>query len=131
MFREPSLETISSVGLGQQDEQFEDVRHPQTILTRATNFLAGRVLTDVTLVAGEISLPCHRLILAANSDYFSAMFTGGMLEQNMETVEIQGVEGGALRQLVDYCYTGKLSLQEDSVENITVAACLLQLPAVI
>ena len=131
MFREPSVETISSVGCSQQDEQFVDVRHHQTILTRASNFLCGRVLTDVTLVAGDISLPCHRLILAANSDYFSAMFTGGMVEQNMETVEIQGVEGAALKQLVDYCYTGKLCLQEDTVENITVAACLLQLPTVI
>ena len=54
-----------------------------------------------------------------------------MIEQNQETVEIQGVDGAALRQLVDYCYTGKLTLQEDTVENVTIAACLLQLPAVV
>ena len=29
-----------------------------------------------------------------------------MVEQNLETVEIQGVDGGALKLLVDYCYTG-------------------------
>ena len=63
-------------------------------------------LCDVTIRAGDVSIPCHRLILAANSDYFAAMFTGGMAEQHMETVEIQGVEAGALGMLVDYCYTG-------------------------
>mgnify|MGYP001385085922 CR=1 FL=1 len=80
-------------------------------------------------MAGETSLSCHRLLLSASSDYFAAMFTGGMAEQNMDTVEIQGVDGAALRQLIDYCYTGKLELQEDTVENVTAAACLLQLPS--
>ena len=53
-------------------------------------------MTDVTLVAGDTSLSCHRLLLSASSDYFAAMFTGGMVEQNMETEEIRGVDGAAL-----------------------------------
>ena len=101
------------------------------ILLFLQSFVSRGVLTDVTLVAGDTSISCHRLLLSASSDYFAAMFTGGMVEQNMDTVEIQGVDGGALRQLVDYCYAGKLDLQEDTVENVTAAACLLQLPAVI
>ena len=55
-------------------------------------FVSGGVLTDVTLVAGETSITCHRLLLSASSDYFAAMFTGGMIEQNMDRVEIQGVD---------------------------------------
>ena len=31
--REPSVETLSSLG-GQQDEQFVDVQHPQSVLSR-------------------------------------------------------------------------------------------------
>jgi len=129
--REPSVETISSIGCALQDEQFTDQKHPQNILSKIQCFVSGGVLTDVTLVAGETSITCHRLLLSASSDYFAAMFTGGMIEQNMDRVEIQGVDGGALKQLVDYCYTGKLDLQEDTVENVTAAACLLQLPTVI
>ena len=123
--REPSVETISSIGCSLQDELFIDQKHPHTILSKIKvvqskielqihfihlspqNFVSQGVLTDVTLVAGDVSIPCHRLLLSASSDYFAAMFTGGLAEQNMDTVQIQGVEGQALRQLVDYCYTGK------------------------
>ena len=144
--REPSVETLSSLG-GQQDEQFVDVQHPQSVLSRVQvvnclenwwpkkltfqGFVARGVLTDVTLVAGERTFPCHRLLLSASSDYFAAMFTGGMVEQGLDRVVIQGVEASALAQLIDYCYSGKIDLQEDTVESVTAAACLLQLPAVI
>ena len=35
------------------------------------------------------------------------MFTGNMIESEMETVELQGLEFSALQLLVDYCYTGE------------------------
>ena len=47
----------------------------------------------------------HRLFA---SDYFDAMFTRGMLEADMDRVEIQGLDPAALKILVEYCYSGKL-----------------------
>ena len=70
------------------------------------NFANKGVLTDVTLVCDGKELKAHKVLLAAASDYFSAMFTGGMLEADMDRVEIQGVDAVALELLVDYCYTG-------------------------
>ena len=35
------------------------------------------------------------------------MFTSGMVEAERDRVEIHGMEPGALKVLVDYCYTGK------------------------
>ncbi len=49
----------------------------------------------------------HKVLLAAASDYFAAMFTGSMVEAEMETVELQGLEFSALQLLVDYCYSGE------------------------
>jgi len=113
------------------DEIFTDTKHSQQILGRVQNFANKGVLTDVTLVCDGKELKAHKVLLAAASDYFSAMFTGGMLEADMDRVEIQGVDAVALELLVDYCYTGKIEFHEENVENLMSAACLLQLPAVI
>jgi len=125
------VETISSLGISQQDEQFTDVKHPQNILGKIKSFQVSGVLSDVSLVAGEQTFPCHRLLLAAASDYFAAMFTSGLVEQHQDTITIQGVEPSALCTLLEYCYTGRLELQEETVESVTAAACLLQLPQVV
>ena len=68
------------------------------------------VLTDVTLTCDGKEFRAHKVFLAAASDYFSAMFTVGMLETDMDCAEIQGVDAVALELLVDYCYTGEYLL---------------------
>jgi hypothetical protein len=35
---------------------------------------------DITLNVNGVEIPCHKYILAANSPYFLAMFTNGLLE---------------------------------------------------
>jgi kelch-like protein 1/4/5 len=126
-----SEETVLGSPISLHDETFADPLHSQGILARVQGYASRGVFTDVTLVCAGVELPAHKLLLSAASDYFSAMFTGGMVEAERDRVEIQGMEPGALRVLVDYCYTGKVELHEDNVENLLSAACLLQLPAVV
>ena len=35
--------------------------------------------TDIRLIVREDIFPAHRIVLAANSDYFHAMFTAGII----------------------------------------------------
>ena len=63
------------------------------------SFVCSGVLTDVTLVAGDVSVPCHRLLLSANSDYFAAMFTGGMVEASLQAVSHINIH----EELLDAC----------------------------
>ena len=64
------------------------------------------MLTDITLVCGEVEIEAHKIILVSASDYFSAMFTGGMLEADTGRVQIHGLDPDALHQIVDFCYSG-------------------------
>lgn len=50
---------------------------------------------------------CYRLVLAACSDYFAAMFTNGLLEAEQQEVVMRDINGDALETLVSYMYTGR------------------------
>ena len=85
-------------------------------------------MCDVTLVAEDTGIPAHRMVLAACSPYFYAMFaTPTFEEKDKERVTIQGVDPIALQLLISYVYTGQISITEDTVQVLLPAANLLQL----
>ncbi|XP_046905508.1 kelch-like protein 3 isoform X3 [Hypomesus transpacificus] len=86
-----------------------------------------KMLCDVLLVAGNIQVEAHKVVLAACSPYFCAMFTGAMSESTAQQVEIRDVDGHTLRMLVDYIYTAEIQVTEDNVQVLLPAASLLQL----
>lgn len=63
-------------------------------------------LCDVTLVAGQVRIPAHRLVLCAASDYFAAMFNSGLSETNLGEVVLKDVDPDALAVLIRYVYSG-------------------------
>ncbi|KAA3680630.1 kelch-like protein 1/4/5 [Paragonimus westermani] len=75
-----------------------------------------------------VRIPAHRVILAAASDYFAAMFGNEHKEASETEIWIHDVEPSALRTLIDYIYTGHLDLREETVEDVLEAACFLQMP---
>ncbi|XP_061832638.1 kelch-like protein 3 [Nerophis lumbriciformis] len=92
------------------------------------NDLRGKnMLCDVQLVAGSVTVAAHRVVLAASSPYFCAMFTGDMSESKAQRVEIGEVDGPTLSKLVDYIYTAEIEVTEDNVQVLLPAASLLQL----
>ena len=68
-----------------------------------------------------------RVILAACSPYFRAMFTGEMAESRQTEVTIRDVEESAMETLVDFCYNSYIVVEESNVQTLLPAACLLQL----
>ena len=48
-------------------------------------------LPDVTLVAGDTEIPCHRGVISKCSEYFEAMFESQMLESTQDRIELKEV----------------------------------------
>lgn len=80
----------------------------------------------MTLVADDLEIPAHKMVLASCSPYFYAMFTG-FEESRQDRITIQGVDCAALQVLIEYVYTSLVEVTEDNVQILLPAANLLQL----
>ena len=87
--------------------------------------------TDVCLVAGDCVIRAHKLVLAAGSAYFNAMFTSGLVEEQQDSVEIHSVSAKILSILVDFIYTGNVDITQDNVQELFAAADMLELEEVV
>lgn len=92
---------------------------------------AHRMLTDVVLEVEKDIFYAHKVVLAAASPYFKAMFTGGLKECDMDRVKLQGVSAASLSRLIHFMYTGKIRVSESTVCQLLPAATMLQVPNVI
>ncbi|CAH0726387.1 unnamed protein product, partial [Brenthis ino] len=102
-------------------------KHPRAILGELSALRRHRELCDVVLNVANRKLFAHRVILSACSPYFRAMFTGELAESRATEVTIRDVDEHAMEQLVEFCYTAHIVVEESNVQALLPAACLLQL----
>ena len=65
------------MALSQERQIFTD-SHAKSILTTMNNLRKENTLCDVQLRVEDKNFAAHRIVLAACSDYFCAMFTHGV-----------------------------------------------------
>lgn len=112
------------------DLDFHLPSHAQDMLDGLRRLRSQPKLADVTLLVGGRELPCHRGLLALSSPYFHAMFAGDFAESFSARVELRDVEPAVVGQLVDFVYTGRLTVTQGNVEALTRTAARLHFPAV-
>lgn len=86
---------------------------------------------DHQIVEKSKPIPAHRNVLSAASPYFSAMFDEhGMIEANAADITLYGLDFDALEALVEFCYSGRIAVDETTVQQLLMAASLLQIDEV-
>ncbi|XP_070558637.1 kelch-like protein 12 [Ptychodera flava] len=104
--------------------------HAKEILTTMNNLRKSGTLCDVILSVDKVDFPVHRIVLAACSDYFCAMFTNEMSEKQKSSIELQGLNADTMEVLLDFVYTETVNVTVENVQELLPAACLLQLKGV-
>ncbi|CAG9863855.1 unnamed protein product [Phyllotreta striolata] len=119
--------------IGSHGERFRCEGHAENSLAGMRAYLSTGKLCDVTLIAGTSGrrIRAHRLVLAAASEYFSAMFTGGLSYDKESEITLGEVKGDVLEAIVHYCYTGCVDIREDNAETLLSTASLMLLHEIV
>ena len=109
------------------------VGHSEILLSKCAQFREQGEFIDVYLKVGEEVFSAHRIVLAASSDYFHAMFAHGMKESNQEVIELkdESISTAALKIVLDSIYSGDLQVNDENVLDVLVAADHLQVTSVV
>ena len=87
-------------------------------------------LCDVNIIVGDHTLQGHRIVLAANIPYFRAMFTHDMAESRQPNITMHSIDPSAAESLINFAYTGRVTISTSNVQNLMMGASFLQLSKV-
>ena len=105
-------------------------KHSQGVLESMNRIRSRGKLCDVVIQVGEKQFYAHRIVLAANTPYFEAMFSGDLDESRQQSVTLRDVSSEAVKSIIDYCYTSAVHISGDNAECLLSASCLLQIDGV-
>lgn len=83
-----------------------------------------RMSTEAVLLS--VCHQVHKVLLAATSEYFRVMFRGLMQESRQDSVDLKGVTADGLQHILQFIYSGELTLHYDNLTEIINTASHLQ-----
>jgi len=109
------------------------VAHSEILLSKCAQFREQGEFIDVRLKVGEDEFAAHRIVLAANSDYFHAMFAHGMKESYQDVIELKdgNISVAAMKVVMDSIYSGEINVNDENVFEVLLAADHLQVTSVV
>uniref|UniRef100_A0A1A9WF28 BTB domain-containing protein n=1 Tax=Glossina brevipalpis TaxID=37001 RepID=A0A1A9WF28_9MUSC len=87
----------------------------------------NRKYCDFILVVRGESIPIHRLLLAAASPFFDSMFSGNSMEKDENSLKFEDIKADVLKQIIEFIYSGKITVTEKNVQDLFSASILLQI----
>ncbi|CAN9513500.1 unnamed protein product [Ophioblennius macclurei] len=112
-------------------QAYRSSAHFRSLLDGLLLLRQSGILFDVVLLVEGRAIQAHRILLAASCDYFRGMFAGGLRETQQKEIPIHGVTYNAMKKILDYIYTSEIELDLDCVQEVLIAATLVQLEKVI
>lgn len=106
-------------------------RHSCDLLDMLNSFRQSGKLCDISLRAESCTFAAHRVVLAAASPYFKAMFCSNMVECGMTEVPLHGVKAKVLTAIIDFAYTSKLCVCEENVTQLLHAGAMYQMTHIV
>ncbi|MPC16594.1 Protein tramtrack, beta isoform [Portunus trituberculatus] len=105
--------------------------HRNNLLAAFDQLLHVEAFTDVTLACEEgVTLHAHRLVLAACSSYFQALFVNARAA-NHPIVVLKDVRATDMRALLEYMYRGEVNVEHDDLQGLLRVAESLKIKGLV
>ena len=90
-----------------------------------------KYLTDFIIKVGTEEIACHKIVLAARSEYFQRLFNHESTQEVKQgSVDLKRLEYHTVKAVIDYCYTGKLQFKLDDAKHLIEITEYLQMPVI-
>ncbi|XP_068612789.1 kelch repeat and BTB domain-containing protein 3 [Brachionichthys hirsutus] len=100
--------------------------HGLQLLGVLKSFRERGLMFDFTIVVQGRTFPCHRCVLAACSDFFSAMFEVDMRERGAGSVTLENQCPVAVGSFLDFAYSGETLITDGNIDTLFQLASFLQ-----
>ncbi|XP_014870182.1 kelch-like protein 40a [Poecilia latipinna] len=105
--------------------------YQQTLLQDGLcDLLDNDKFVDCVLKIQDKEFPCHRLVLAASSPFFKAMFLSELEESKKREIVLKDVDPSVMEMILRYLYTSDINLTEQNVQDIFMVANMYQIPSI-
>ena len=99
------------------------------VFTHMHQLQRDNIFCDITIQVNGSTFHAHKIVLASSSDFFAAMLKSDFKESHESKATISGTPE-AFQTLLDFAYSGKLSLSLETVIDVMEMAHYLQFEAV-
>ena len=101
------------------------------VLQYANEKRSKSTFNDVTIEVDNETIAANRMILSCCSRFFEGMFDVEMKEKYQhDPVQINGFDGKAVKTLIDFMYSGEVTIKNENVMDLLAASDYLQLDEV-
>ncbi|KAM6946111.1 gigaxonin [Aplochiton taeniatus] len=116
-------------GVGAAGSVVSDPQHSRKILLALRSLWQEQFFQDAQIVLDGEKIPVQKNILAAASPYIRTKLNYNPPKEDgsIYTIELQGISVPIMMQILEYIFTGQISLSEDTIQDMVQAADLLLL----
>ncbi|XP_078491119.1 kelch-like protein 38 [Ciona intestinalis] len=121
---------ISISGTSLLEERSHKINHGSDLLQFIHTSREDGDFNDVMISVNGKKIPASKMVLSCFSKYFHKMFTTEMKEKYKDCVEVNGVDVESMNNLVQFMYTGEISINMDNVCKLLAVTDYLQMQSV-
>ena len=102
----------------------------QELVGRLDILRRNQSFCDVKVVVKDKELTAHKAVLAAASPFFLSLLTSDMREskEHLIRIELEEATASVMEDVLQYVYTGNVSVTEENANNLVATADYLLLP---